>query len=328
MSHQIIATLGPASEHKIDELVAAGVTCFRLNLSHNTWDWHRAMAERIHNDYPKIAIMLDTRGNELRIVIESDLPVQAGQKLTLMRDQTHLPHLSAPVECASVAQTRGFLGSGEIGIEFVACDRESVTLTILNDGVIRPRMHIHLQGIHTNLPTLTEADITDLKAAREQLVPFTHLAVSFCQTEHDITSAREYVDASVQILPKIETPLGLENAADLIRTSAGVIVARGDLALELTMEQMPHAQRLLVGLSTELSKESYVATGLLRSMVESPYPARSEVNDIAHAVWQGATGFLISDETAIGKYPVETITTLKSIAAAAHSSFPHYKNVI
>lgn len=324
MIPQIIATVGPTSRERLQELQDAGVSVFRLNFSHGTRLWHQECIEDIRKLKKKSEIMIDTRGPEIRSgTLEEPLALRKGERLTLVTNKSAQKTENRLIYCSysnipravSIGDTIQF-DNGRFAAEVKSVHQSSVVLEVLDDAVLRSARHINLPGIRIDLPTLSKQDIRDLKFAKEVEADF--VALSFVREVRDIRDARKLVGDNVKIVAKIECQQGVNCWKSIARESDGIMIARGDLAVETSFEQLPILQRdMLRQLQKIKNTFGIVATGLLRSMTEEKKPHRSEVNDVAIAVWEGTDYLMLSDETAVGKYPIESINVLRKTAEAA-----------
>jgi len=301
---KIIATLGPATDtaEMLARLMEAGVNLFRLNMSHAPHDWVR----RVYRDIRAaaaarrefIGIMLDTQGPAIRTGdIGSPLDLQPGQKFTLtVRGERDLEEHSVDVNYANFVNDISvgdvvLIDNGTIQMKVLAKDGNRVECEVLTEGTLGSRRHINLPGVRVSLPALTAKDIKDVKLGLE-------LGVDFIA----------------------EDRLAVQNLESIIRETDGIMVARGDLGIEIPYEELPIVQRRIVKSCLRQGKPVIVATHMLESMIESPMPTRAEVTDVANAVYEEADAIMLSGETTVGKYPLKCIEVFDRIATRIERS--------
>ncbi|MEO5499547.1 MAG: pyruvate kinase [Candidatus Saccharimonadales bacterium] len=322
---KILATLGPAtnSYDAIEKLIAAGVNGFRLNFSHGSYEerdqqivWVRTASEKIGKP---VAILQDIQGPKIRLgeVKDNHYEVKKGTELTLVYGIDHdgdtIPvqyDLSKKVK----VDERLYIFDGKIRTTVTSVDDNQVKVRVENDGTLMSRKGINLPDTDFGGDILTEKDYKDLEYGAKTDIDY--VALSFIQSAHDIETARGYlaeIGSTAHIIAKVETKQAIEEdeLERIVEASDGVMVARGDLAVEVGAEIVPIVQRRIISLCQRYSKISIVATQMMASMVDSPEPTRAEVSDISNAVIVGADCLMLSDETANGKYPFEAVATMK-----------------
>ncbi len=331
---KIIATVGPAthSYEAIYELIKAGANGIRLNFSHGTHEdrleqlpWIRKAAHELGKP---VAIIQDLQGPKIRLGdFEGVITIQAGQHLAFeyganYPESGHIPtqyDLSKKVK----AGERLYLFDGRVRT-IVTSVREGVVYAAAdNDGLIIKRKGINLPDTDFGGDILTDKDMADIAFGVTQ--DFDYVALSFVQTAHDVEKLRKILKAhnsTANIIVKLETKAGVENLEDIVKACDVVMVARGDLAVETPAESVPVVQRQAIGLGQKYGKPTIVATQMLLSMVEMPEPTRAEVSDVATAAFLGADCVMLSDETAMGKYPVEAVRTMKRVVKYAEQHAP------
>lgn len=327
---KIVATIGPASEsrEKILELAQAGVNVFRINLSHAQKDEVFERINRIRQAEKlfgqPLAVMGDLVGPKIRIgTVEPGVILGKGAKLKLLTKQTYGSAESISINFPQIIKNleKGheiYLGDGEIKLEVVEKIPEGVVTKIVVGGELRPRMGFSSHGISMRFP-LTEKDEDDIKMMVEAGADA--LAVSFVQTKHNIEEVRKLLpDRKPPLLiAKIETMEAVVNAENILEASDGMMVARGDLGFSVPLPELPHIQKSLIDLCQRKSKPVITATQMLESMIKSYIPTRAEVTDVANAILDGTDAVMLSAETAIGSFPVETVKTMSSIIRAAET---------
>lgn len=322
---KILATLGPStnSYEAIEKLIAAGVNGFRLNFSHGNYEerdqqivWIRTASEKIGKP---VAILQDIQGPKIRLgeIQGNQYDVKKGDELQLTfgveHDGSRIPvqyDLSKKVETGE----RLYIFDGKIRTTVRAIGTGSVTVRVENDGQLMSRKGINLPDTDFGGDILTEKDFRDLEYGAKTDIDY--VALSFIQSADDVRAARKFLSekgSTARIIAKVETRAAIdeEMLSEIVQASDGVMVARGDLAVEAGAEIVPIIQRRIIALCQRYSKISIVATQMMASMVDSPEPTRAEVSDISNAVIVGADCLMLSDETANGKYPLEAVATMK-----------------
>ncbi len=322
---RILATLGPASNspEQIEALYRAGADAFRVNMSHGAHEDHRAVIGHIRALETKLGrpmtILADLQGPKIRIGRFADGPVQLkmGDRFTLDRDDTpgdktrvFLPHpeIFAAVESGQ----RLLLNDGKLALRIIDAGSDRILCEILNDGELNDRKGINVPDAVIPLPALTEKDRRDLDFALDVGVDW--VALSFVQRPDDVAEARRLIAGRAALLAKIEKPRAMDTLEGILELSDALMVARGDLGVELPPEQVPRAQKEIVEMARRAGKAVVVATQMLESMITSPTPTRAEVSDVANTIYDGADTLMLSAETAAGDYPVESVRMMNAVA--------------
>ncbi len=329
---KIVATLGPASntEPVFRDLVRAGVDVVRLNFSHGTHEEKLALIQMIRKvsreEHKPLCILGDLQGPKIRTAkLKDRQPVllKAGQRLTITpRDimgtatlvGTTFKTLAENVEQGS----RILLSDGLIELRVHEVDGDDVVCDIINGGMLGEHKGINLPGIPVRVPSLTEKDAIDLEFALKAGVDA--IAVSFVRTAEDIRLVRNRVAAygsETWIIAKLEKPQAIEHLDSILQAADGVMVARGDLGVEVPPEKVPAIQKLIIRRASEYRKPVITATQMLESMIENPRPTRAEASDVANAVYDGTDAVMLSGESAVGKYPVEAVAMMARIVTEA-----------
>ncbi len=335
---KIVATLGPASsdEPTIRALFEAGADVFRLNMSHGTHDDIRGrhtIIRKIEADTGRpIAILADLQGPKLRVGVfangSEELVEGAKFRMDLTDapgnvDRVQLPH---PEIFAALEQGASLLvNDGKIRLKVDECGPDFANCTVTVGGTISNRKGVNVPDVVLPLAALSTKDRADLEFACELGVDW--LALSFVQRAEDVTEARALARGRAAILSKIEKPAAVKAYAEILAVSDGIMVARGDLGVELPVQAVPPIQKRLVRGARAAAKPVIVATQMLESMIESPVPTRAEVSDVATAIYEGADAVMLSAESAAGQYPVEAVTTMNNVALSVESD-PTYRDVI
>jgi len=324
---KIISTLGPATDsaEMIGKLIDAGVNIFRLNMSHAPHDWVRRVVKDIRAQSATrkkfTGIMMDTQGPAIRTGdVGSPLDLQPGQKFTLtVRGERDLEEHSVDVNYENFINDINIgdvvlIDNGAIEMKVLAKNGNKVECEVLTAGTLGSRRHINLPGVKVSLPALTAKDIKDVKLGLELDVDF--IALSFVREARDLMQLRELFGEkkSPFVIAKIEDQEAIKNLDAIIHEADGIMVARGDLGIEIPYEELPIVQRRIVKSCLRRGKPVIVATHMLESMIESPMPTRAEVTDVANAVFEEADAIMLSGETTVGKYPLKCIEVFDRIA--------------
>jgi len=331
---KIIATLGPATDpaEMIARLIEAGVNLFRLNMSHATHDWVRRVVTDIRSAAAArsahIGIMMDTQGPAIRTGdLGVPLDLQPGQKFTLtVRGEHSEEERSVDVNYANFVNDINagdvvLIDNGAIQMKVLAKAGNKVECEVLTEGKLGSRRHINLPGVKVSLPALTAKDIKDVQLGLELGVDF--IALSFVREARDLLQLRELFGNSKNpplVIAKIEDQQAVKNLDSIVAEADGVMVARGDLGIEIPYEELPILQRRIVKTCLRQGKPVIVATHMLESMIASPMPTRAEVTDVANAVFEQADAIMLSGETTVGKYPLKCIEVFDRIAERTERS--------
>ncbi len=329
---KIVATLGPASSHAdvFRELVRAGLDVARLNFSHGTHPEKLKLIEMVRavsrSEGKHVCILADLQGPKIRTGrLQNRIPVQlkAGQSLTITpRDiagtATVISTTFTTLAENLSAGDRILLSDGLIELRVSAIHGEDVECAVLNGGTLGEHKGINLPGIPVKVPSLTEKDEIDLEFALQHDVDA--IALSFVRTAEDVKLVKDRIAASgtgAWLIAKLEKPQAIEHLDSILQTADGIMVARGDLGVEVPPETVPAIQKHMIRRAAEYRKPVITATHMLESMIENPRPTRAEVSDVANAVYDGTDAVMLSGESAVGKYPVEAIAMMARIIAEA-----------
>ncbi|MCO6044086.1 pyruvate kinase [Aeoliella sp. ICT_H6.2] len=333
---KIIATLGPATEsrEKLEQLIAAGVDILRLNMAHASREWVTNTVSRIREVSRQlerhVAVMMDIKGPEIRTGdVDGLIDLQVGGLIDfhnrhappsdddVLSVSVNYPDLPNDVEVGQVV----LVDSGLLRLRIVGKDEHRIRCEVLTPGKLGSRRHINLPGVHVSLPSLTEKDRDDLAAGVEAGIDF--VALSFVRQASDVKILRDFLDemdSDARIISKIEEQAGVRNMREIIRESDAIMVARGDLGIEIEYHQLPLVQAQLVRACQAEGKPVIIATHLLESMVSAPMPTRAEISDISNAVREQADAVMLSGETTTGAYPLESVEVFKSIIQSIEPS--------
>ena len=335
---KIVATLGPASSDAatIRALLDAGADVFRLNFSHGSHEQHRERLDtirRIESETGRhIAALLDLQGPKLRIGTFAGGPIEltAGAEFRLDLDPTpgdiHRATLPHPEIFAALKPgTDLLLDDGKIRLAVEACGPDFAQTKVVNGGRLSERKGVNVPGVILPISALTAKDRKDLEFGLELGVDW--VALSFVQQPSDLKEVREIVQGRAAIMSKLEKPSAVERLDEIVALSDGVMVARGDLGVELPAEQVPRIQKRIVRLCRKLGRPVIVATQMLESMITAPVPTRAEASDVATAIYDGADAVMLSAESAAGQFPVESVAMMNRIITEVEGD-PYYDTVI
>ena len=330
---KIVATLGPSSSdyETIKKLVEAGVTVFRINTSHGEKEEHaekiriiRQIEKELNKNLP---VLIDLQGPKIRVgKLPNPIEIKKGQEIVL-ENTTELKEGIIPVDYEGIAKdvTVGekiLLDDGKVGLRVEKIIDSKVYTTVEHGTVIKPRKGINIPGAQASLEAVTQRDKEYIKFAIEQNADY--LALSFVRKAEDVKCAKYYTkafgDKEIPIIAKIEKPQAVENLEEIVMTADGIMVARGDLGIEMSPQEVPIAQKKIIQLTNEHKKPCIVATQMLESMMEEPIPTRAEASDVANAIYDGTDAIMLSGESAAGKYPVEAVEMMATIARAVETS--------
>ena len=326
---KIICTIGPSSqdEDMLRKIILAGMNVARFNFSHGDYEEHGLKLERTRKisrelNLP-VAVLLDTRGPEIRLrdFAEGKVELKAGQKFTLTTEEIMGTAERATITYKNLPQDVKpgdsiLLDDGLIGlkVEEVQGDTE-IVCTVMNDGPISNHKGVNVPGVKLNLPFIDEKDHADIVYACEK--GFDFIAASFVRSKEDVLQIREILkehNSKIQIISKIESLQGIQNLEEIIEVSDGIMVARGDMGVEIPAEEVPHVQKEIIKKCNAKYKPVITATQMLDSMIRNPRPTRAEVTDVANAIYDGTDVVMLSGETANGKYPLEAVKMMVKIA--------------
>ena len=331
---KIICTIGPASESfsMLEQLAQAGMNIVRLNMSHGDHESHAKVIKSIRTLNKKlpspIAILMDTQGPEIRTGdIKQELNLKKNDVISIVaRGEKDVESTSISVNYEDLINdvTIGDMitvDNGLINLEILSKEDRIMQCKVIDGGILKSKRHVNLPGIRVNLPAITEKDKRDVLFSIAQEVDF--IALSFVRNAEDVGQLRELLGEKVdkiKIISKIEDQEGVKNLSAIVDVSDGVMVARGDLGVEIAIEKLPRVQRRIIRLCAQRGKRVIVATHMLESMIKNPIPTRAEVTDVANAVYEEADAIMLSGESAMGKYPVKCVEILSRITQSIEQS--------
>ena len=326
---KIVCTLGPASEKEevLTALIENGLNVTRMNFSHGSHEEHKGRMDLVKKVREKlnkpVALLLDTKGPEIRTgnFDQPEVLLEEGQKFTItMKDVIGTKEICTVsykgLANDVVAGDTILIDDGLVGLRVEEVNGDDILCIVENSGIVKNHKGVNLPGVKINLPALTPKDISDIEFGIEQDIDF--IAASFVRKASDVLAIREILENNnathIQIISKIENQEGVENLDEILQVSDGLMVARGDLGVEVPTEEMPIIQKDMIRKCNELGKPVITATQMLDSMIRNPRPTRAEVTDVANAIYDGTDAIMLSGETAAGKYPVEAVKVMASIA--------------
>ena len=328
---KIVCTLGPATEHRLADLIAAGMDVARLNFSHGDQTDHQRVYEAVREAADTagrtVAVLADLQGPKIRLGRFADGPVDwhAGEAVritvdvvpgTAWRVSTTYDGLATDAKPGD----RLLVDDGRIGLEVLEVEGPDVVCTVTIGGRVSDNKGLSLPGMNVSVPALSEKDVSDLEFALGLGVDL--VALSFVRSPADIRLVHEVMDRvgrHTPVIAKLEKPEAVDNIESVIDAFDGIMVARGDLGVELPLERVPMVQKRAVQLCREKAKPVIVATQMLDSMINNPRPTRAEASDVANAVLEGADALMLSGETSVGSYPLETVRTMARIIEEVES---------
>jgi pyruvate kinase len=335
---KIVATIGPAtrSVETIAELIRSGADVFRLNFSHGSREDHAATVAMVREASQvagrEVGLLGDLPGPKLRIgeVAGGVVELQSGSRVTLMIDEELGTGARLPISWAGLpaAVSEGeeiFLADGRVRLRVLGAASNEIRCAVEVGGPVTSHQGLNLPGTDVSLPSASRTDLDWVDFAVQQGIDL--LAVSFVRRAEDLQPVERRVrvaGADIPLIAKIEKPQAAENAEAIIRAAlSGIMVARGDLGIELPIERVPAVQKRLLGLAGRHARPSITATQMLASMVASPRPTRAEVSDVANAIYQGTDAVMLSEETAVGDHPVEAVRVMDRVARQAEPDLPY-----
>lgn len=338
---KIVCTIGPASEsvETLKKLIHAGMNVARLNFSHGSHEEHAARIANIRKAAEEtgkpIAILLDTKGPEIRTgtLAADSVELVEGNTLVLTTDEVAGTAERVSITYPELPRDVGpgdtiLIDDGLIGLTVQEVRGNDIVCLIKNGGTLKSKKGVNVPGVKINLPGITEKDALDIEFGIEQQVDF--IAASFVRKASDILEIRSILErhnAKIDIIAKIENQEGVDNVDEILVVTDGIMVARGDLGVEIPAEEVPLVQKMLIKKCNELAKPVITATQMLDSMQRNPRPTRAEASDVANAIFDGTDAIMLSGETAAGKYPVESVETMDRIAVRAEQEL-NYREIL
>ncbi len=338
---KIVCSIGPAcdNDETIKKMILAGMNIARFNFSHGTHEWHKQAMERVRRVAEAlripVAILLDTKGPEIRTgLVENDgkITVNTGDKVELVADDSFCTaangekpcHISISWKEAPKKMKTGvrvLIADGLVEIDVVEVQGEKIICEAKNSGSFGSKKNVNLIGLHAGLPIMSEKDKDDLRFGAEQDIDF--VAASFVSFPEEVVQIKTFlkeVGANARVIAKIESEEGLNNIEEIVKEADGIMVARGDLGVQIPPERIPLAQKSIIRVCRAAGKPVITATQMLDSMIVNPRPTRAELTDVSNAVFDGTDAVMLSGETAGGKYPIESVKAMVLITRTTEQS--------
>lgn len=330
---KILCTLGPNSytSEDIKKLILAGVDGVRLNFSHGDFNFYSKVFDNIHNactdEKTPLAILMDLQGPKIRIgeLVEPEIELKTGDKIEITAENiigtskiisTSYKYLVSDAE----AGNKVMIDDGLIRLQILEKRNSSIICLIENGGILKPKKGINLPGMKLSTPSITDKDYSDLEFALEYRIDF--IALSFVRSADDITTLKEWLKAkgkSISVIAKIEKKEAVDDFDSILDASDGIMIARGDLGVELQPQDVPVIQKEIIKKCNAVGKPVITATQMLESMINNPIPTRAEASDVANAVWDGTDVVMLSGETSVGKFPLKTAQIMNDIVKNAET---------
>lgn len=340
---KIVCTIGPAVEDEniLRQMMLEGMNIARLNMSHGDHEEHGrrlAMIKKLREELKlPVAVLLDTKGPEIRLgdFEQKQVVLKQGQLFTLTTNEILGNKESAYITYAGLPYdvtpgNRILIDDGLVEMEVESVVGEEIRCLVKNTGVISARKGVNVPGVSLSLPFINEKDYKDLRFAVEQ--EFDFVAASFTRSAEDIRELKyilkEFGGEKIKVIAKIENSQGVENLNEILQAADGVMVARGDMGVEIPLEEVPVIQKEMIKKVYGTGKQVITATQMLDSMIQYPRPTRAEANDVANAVYDGTSAIMLSGETASGKYPLECVRTMVRIAGRTEQDIDYKKRFL
>jgi pyruvate kinase len=338
---KIVCTLGPATDREgvLRSMLEAGMNVARFNFSHGSHDEHRRRLDSLKALRKElglpVASMLDTRGPEVRLKSfgEGSVLLKAGTEFTLTTEEISGDASRCAVTYAELPQDVKagdtiLLDDGLVRLTVLETAATSVRCRVENDGVMKNNKGVNIPGVRLSMPYMSQRDREDIRFGVEQ--GFDYIAASFVRTAADVREIRRLLDeegSSIHIIAKIENREGVSNLLEILSVADGVMVARGDMGVEIDFTEIPVIQKDIIAQCVAAGKPVITATQMLDSMIENPRPTRAEITDVANAIYDGTSAIMLSGETAAGKYPVEAVKTMDAIALRTEGDINYAKRM-
>lgn len=334
---KIICTIGPASESEenLRKLMKAGMNVARFNFSHGSHEEHKVKFARVLKVSGElgvsVATLLDTKGPEIRLrdFAAGKVELKAGQDFILTTEEILGDETKASITYKNLKEdvkegSRILIDDGKIEMEVKKIEGEEIVCKVLNGGMVSNHKGINVPGVDLTMPYISDVDRADIMFGVQ--MGFDFIAASFVRNKEDVLAIREILDENkspIKIISKIESLQGIQNLEEILAVSDGIMVARGDMGVELPMEEVPIIQKKMIKMAVAAGKHVITATQMLESMIHNPRPTRAEANDVANAIYDGTTAIMLSGESAAGKYPVEAVETMARIAERTENAIDY-----
>lgn len=334
---KIICTIGPASESEenLRKLMKAGMNVARFNFSHGSHEEHKVKFARVLKVSGElgvsVATLLDTKGPEIRLrdFAAGKVELKAGQDFILTTEEILGDETKASITYKNLKEdvkegSRILIDDGKIEMEVKKIEGEEIICKILNGGMVSNHKGINIPGVELTMPYISDVDRADIMFGVQ--MGFDFIAASFVRNKEDVLAIRKILDENkspIKIISKIESLQGIQNLEEILSVSDGIMVARGDMGVELPMEEVPIIQKKMIKMAVAAGKHVITATQMLESMINNPRPTRAEANDVANAIYDGTTAIMLSGESAAGRYPVEAVETMARIAERTENAIDY-----
>ena len=326
---KIVATISDlnCSEEFIRELYMNGMNVVRLNSAHQSLEGSLKIVNSVRAVSDRIAIMMDTKGPEIRTgLLSSPVQVEAGEIIELCGGESDSSGVCIPVTHRKFSKdvpigSRILIDDGDIALAAVESSGDCLVCRVLNQGTIQGKKSVNVPNVHIGLPSVSAKDREYIAFSVENRLDF--IAHSFVRNRADVEAVQDILDgyaSSIKVIAKIENQSGVDNIDEILEVAYGVMVARGDLAIEIPFERVPGIQKMLIRKCIQRRKPVIIATQMLHSMIEDPRPTRAEVNDVAGAIYDQTDAVMLSGETAVGAYPVESVKAMAAISEEVEKS--------
>lgn len=336
---KIVCTLGPATDAPgvLESMIDEGMNVARFNFSHSNYDEHLKRLDQLRearrNTNKYVAALLDTKGPEIRVKTfkNNSVVLEEGKEFTLTTRDVEGDESIVSVTYEDFPNdvsigTRVLIDDGLIELKVIEKNDTDVKCVVVNPGPVSNNKGVNLPGTVISMPYMSEKDVADINFAVDN--DFDFIAASFVRTAGDVLKIRRILDerncSSIEIIAKIENKQGVENIDEILQVSDGVMIARGDMGVEIPYEDVPVIQKMIIKKAAKAGKMTITATQMLESMMKNPRPTRAETADVANAVFDGTGAIMLSGETAVGKYPVEAVKTMARVAVRAEEAI-NYK---
>jgi pyruvate kinase len=337
---KIVCTLGPSTDNieTLKDLIRAGMSVARLNFSHGSYEEHKARVDLFRKAVKELGVpvglLLDIKGPKIRLkkFEKGEIELKTGDNFTLTIDEVIGTEKIAAISYAGLVEdvekgSRILIADGLVELKVIAKSEKNIDCVVITGGPIGNNKGINVPGVTISIPFISDKDKLDLKFAVDYDIDF--IAASFVRSQHDIKDIRKILDdlggSFIKIIAKIENRDGVRNIDDIVHVSDGIMVARGDMGVEIPFEELPYIQKSIIKKCSIAGIPAITATQMLDSMIRNPSPTRAEITDVANAIYDGTSALMLSGETSIGKYPVETVKVMAKIALKTESDIDYIK---
>ncbi|HBA94052.1 MAG TPA: pyruvate kinase, partial [Ruminococcaceae bacterium] len=338
---KIICTIGPATDDRdvLRRMIEKGMNVARFNFSHGDYDTHQKRFEEVCEIRQElgmpVATLLDTKGPEIRLgdfENKDGVMIKSGDAFVLTTEECLGTNKKCYVNYEGLPKdvhpgSTILINDGIISLKVNKVIDKEIFCTVVDGGILSDHKGVNVPDVNLNMPYLSKKDMDDLSFGKK--MDFDFIAASFCRSATDITIMRNYMQAigwkTAKIIAKIENRQGLENIDEIIDVADGIMVARGDLGVEVPFEEIPSIQKMIIEKVFKAGKIVVTATQMLESMIENPRPTRAEITDVANAIYDGTSAIMLSGESAVGKHPVEAVETMDRIAKTTEADINYIK---